>query len=71
MILMTPHIDPARQLLTGPTAFMTERNEHEVRCGLCARPVYVDDETYRMANESGPDDPFRCEICAEENVDVA
>jgi hypothetical protein len=71
MITMTPQIDPNKQLLTGPTTFMTERNEHEVRCGMCARPVYVDDETYRKGNESGEDDPYRCEICAEEYADVA
>ena len=66
MITMTPQIDSLNQSLTGPTAFMTERNEHEVRCGLCARPVYVDDETYRKGKEPGQDDPYRCEICAEE-----
>ena len=66
MITMTPQIDPLKQSFTGPTAFMTERNEHEVRCGLCARPVYVDDETYFKGNEAGEDDPYRCETCAEE-----
>jgi hypothetical protein len=53
---------------------MTERNEHEVRCGMCAREVYVDDETYRFASraiESGLDNPFRCEVCAEEYDDLA
>ena len=66
MITLTPQIDPNKQFLAGPTSFITERNEHEVRCGMCARLVYVDDETYRKGEESGQDDPYRCEICAEE-----
>ena len=52
---------------------MTERNEHEVRCAMCARTVYVDEETFDFANEaieSGLDNPFRCEICAEEYDDL-
>lgn len=58
----------------GPTSFMTERNEHEVRCGMCSRPFYVDDETYRYVSEaieSGLDDPYRCKVCAEEYDDLA
>jgi hypothetical protein len=45
---------------------MTRQNEIEVRCGTCARALYVDDETYRLGSEeikSGADNPFRCEIC--------
>ncbi len=66
MITMTPHIDPTTQMPTGPTLFMTERNEHEVRCGMCARSLYVDDETYHEGSQSGLDNnPYRCEVCAE------
>ena len=71
MMILTPQNDP---LKTGPTSFMTERNDHEVRCGMCRRPFYVDDETYRYASEaieSGLDDPYRCEVCAEEYDDLA
>jgi hypothetical protein len=53
---------------------MTEQNEHEVRCGMCAREIYVDEETFRSASEaidSGLDSPFRCEICAEEYDDLS
>jgi hypothetical protein len=53
---------------------MTERNGIEVRCGSCARPVYVDDETYRFGSDeikSGGDNPFRCENCEEEFDDPA
>lgn len=73
MILLTPQADPAKQITMGPTSFMTERNEHEVRCGMCARPVYVDDQTYRNGSEaieSGLDNPYRCETCAEEYDDL-
>ena len=73
MMILRPQIDQNKQTATGPTSFMTERNEHEVRCGMCARTVYVDEETYRFASEaieSGLDNPFRCEVCAEEYDDL-
>ncbi len=44
-----------------------------VRCGMCAREVYVDDETYRFGSDamnSGLDNPFRCEVCIEEYDDL-
>ena len=70
MTIVTPHNDPFK---IGPTSFMTYRNRHEVRCGMCKRSFYVDDETYRYAGEviiSGLDDPYRCEGCAEEYDDL-
>jgi hypothetical protein len=69
MTTLRSYIDPDQQPVTGPTSFMTDRNEHEVRCGMCARETYVDEETFRSgseAMESGMENPFRCEICAEE-----
>ena len=74
MTTLRSYVDPDQQTATGPTSFMTERNEHEVRCGMCARSVYVDDETYRYVSDaikSGLDNPFRCEICDEEYDDLA
>ncbi|HKY26762.1 MAG TPA: hypothetical protein VJM12_02325 [Pyrinomonadaceae bacterium] len=74
MTTLHSSFDPDRQLATGPTSFMTERNEHEVRCGMCARAVYVDEETYQFVSDaikSGLDNPFRCEICEEEYDDLA
>jgi hypothetical protein len=71
MMIVTPQIDPTKP---GPTSFMTERNDREVRCGMCRRAFYVDDETYQYtteAIESGLDDPYRCEVCAEEYDDLA
>lgn len=74
MTTLRSYVDQDQQTATGPTSFMTERNEHEVRCGMCARSVYVDDETYRYVSDaikSGLDNPFRCEICDEEYDDLA
>ena len=67
-------IDSDKQTASGPKPFMSERNEREVRCGMCARAVYVDEPTFRFVSEaidSGLDNPFRCEICAEEYDDLA
>jgi len=74
MTTLRSYIDPDQQTATGPTSFMTERNEIEVRCGICARPVYVDEETYRFGSDeikSGLDNPFRCENCEDEYDDPA
>ncbi len=57
----------------GPTAFKTERNQHEVRCGMCGTIIYTDEETFSFVEEaikSGLDDPFRCERCKEEYDDL-
>ena len=73
MTTLRSYIEPNQQKATGPTSFMTERNEHEVRCGMCARTVYVNEENYgfvKEAMESGLDNPFRCEVCAEEYDDL-
>jgi uncharacterized protein YlaI len=74
MTTLRSYIDPDQQKATGPTSFMTERNAREVRCVMCARTVYVDEETYRFASdalESGFDNPFRCEACSDEYDDLA
>lgn len=74
MTTLRSYIDPDQQSTTGPTSFMTERNEHEVRCGMCARTAYVDEETFRSVSEaieSGLENPFRCELCEEEYDDLA
>lgn len=55
------------------TSLMTDENQHEVRCGMCAAEIYVDDEGYRLYMEaltSGLDNPFRCEVCNEEYDDL-
>jgi hypothetical protein len=74
MPTLRSYIDPDQQTETRPTSFKTEWNEHEVRCGMCAREFSIDEETFRSmseAIESGLDNPFRCEICAEEYDDLA
>ena len=74
MTTLRAYIDADQQEPTGPTSFLTERNDHEVRCGMCARNVFVDEDTYRFASDainSGLDNPFRCEVCSEEYDDLA
>lgn len=74
MTTLRSYIDPDQQTTTGPTSFMTTRNEHELRCSVCARSVFVDDQEFRLASEaitSGADNPIRCEICEEEYDDLA
>lgn len=60
-------------IVTAPE-IMTDDDQHEVRCGMCARELYVDDDGYRLyceAINSGLDNPFRCEVCSEEYDDLA
>ncbi len=55
------------------TSTMTDDKQHEVRCGMCAKELYVDEENYRRYTEaliSGLDNPFRCEVCNEEYDDL-
>ena len=68
------HIDQNQQSPVTPAAIMTDDKQHEVRCGMCARELYVDDESYGLYMEainSGLDNPFRCEVCNEEYDDLA
>jgi len=67
------YIDRSHQLPLVPASVMTDENQHEVRCGMCARELYVDNEGYRLymeAMNSGLDNPFRCETCNEEYDDL-
>ena len=68
------YIDQSHQLPIVATSVMTDENQHEVRCGMCARELYVDEDAYRLYSEaliSGLDNPFRCEVCSEEYDDLA
>ena len=73
--MTTLPLDPHQQIATqGPTVVKTQQNQHEVRCGMCGRIIYVDEETFsfvREAIETGLDDPFRCEHCKVEYDDLA
>ena len=74
MTTLRSYIDPDQQTATGSSSFRTEQNEIEVRCGICARPMYVDQETYGFGSDeikSGRDNPFRCEHCEEDYDDPA
>lgn len=69
MSILRSYIDQNQQHQIPPAAStMTDENQHEVRCGTCARELYVDDDGYGLymnAMRSGLDNPFRCEICEE------
>ncbi len=74
MSTLSPYIDQNQQRLPVVTQFPTDTHLHEVRCGMCARELFVDDEGYRLYMEalnSGLDNPFRCEVCNEEYDDLA
>ena len=63
-----------RPTLIAAQSVMTDEKQHEVRCGMCARELYVDEDDYRFYSEallSGLDNPFRCEVCSEEYDDLA
>lgn len=69
MATLRSYLDPDQQTAIGPTSFMTERNEYEVRCGMCSRIAYVDQETYcwiKKVLKSGIENPFQCEMCDKE-----
>ena len=68
------YIDRNQQAPIMATSIMTDEKQHEVRCGMCARELYVDEDAYHFYSEallSGLDNPFRCEICSEEYDDLA
>ena len=74
MTTLRSYIDQNQQHVIAPTSIMTDENQHEVRCGMCARELYVDDQGYSLYMEaltSGVDNPFRCELCEEEYDDLA
>jgi hypothetical protein len=73
MSTLHSYTEPGKPLLIAPSSTMTDEQQHEVRCGMCARELYVDDEGYRLymeAIDSGLDNPFRCEVCNEEYDDL-
>jgi len=74
MSTLRSQIDQNQQRLPGVTPFPTDTNLHEVRCGMCAKELFVDEDGYRLYMEalnSGLDNPFRCEVCNEEYDDLA
>jgi hypothetical protein len=71
MLQLVPNQNMSTQ---GPTVFKTERNQHEARCGMCGRIIYIEEETFDFVSDAikaGLDDPFRCELCKEEYDDLA
>ncbi|HEY0730030.1 MAG TPA: hypothetical protein VGD38_18230 [Pyrinomonadaceae bacterium] len=73
MTTLRSYIDQNQQPRFVPGTIMTDETQHEVRCGMCARELYVDDDGYRLymeAMNAGLDNPFRCETCNEEYDDL-
>jgi hypothetical protein len=73
--MLRSHIEQNQQrTLAAATPIMTDERQHEVRCGMCAKELYVDEDGYRFYSEaidSGLDNPFRCDVCSEEYDDLA
>jgi hypothetical protein len=69
MTVARSYTEPNQQPAILANSIMTDENQHEVRCGMCAREIYVDDDAYRFYSEallSDLNNPFRCEVCSEE-----
>ena len=67
------HTEQTQRAPIPATSLMTDEKQHEVRCGMCARELYVDEDSYLLYSEallSGLDNPFRCEVCSEEYDDL-
>lgn len=74
MSTLRSYIDQNQQKSFAVTSLPTDTNLHEVRCGMCAKELYVDEEgygRYMEALSSGLDNPFRCDVCNEEYDDLA
>ena len=69
MTTLSNHIDLTQQLPILATSIMTDEDQYEVRCGMCARELYVGEDAYQFYTEalvSGSENLFRCEVCCEE-----
>lgn len=74
MTTLRSYTDQNQPALIPAGSTMTDENQHEVRCGMCARELYVNEDAYEFYTEalvSGLDNPFRCEVCSEEYDDLA
>lgn len=57
-----------------PTNHQTERNRHELYCGLCGESFFVDDfvfEDITRVIEETLENPFVCEDCLEEYEELS
>ena len=73
MTTLRSYTDQNQPTFIPAASTMTDDNQHEVRCGMCARELYVDEDAYNYYTEalvSGLDNPFRCEVCSEEYDDL-
>ena len=67
------YIDQNLQTPILATSIMTDDTQHEVRCGMCGRIIYVEEQTFNFVSdaiEAGLDNPFRCALCKVEYDDL-
>ena len=72
MSTVTSYINHHHSGIIDAPSTMTDDDQLEVRCGMCARELYVDAEGYGLyceALNSGLENPFRCEVCSEDYDD--
>ena len=48
MTSLDSYVDRDQQALIRAQSIMTDDNQHEVRCGMCARELYVDEDAYEL-----------------------
>ena len=58
MTTLRSDIDQKQPPLIPATSLMTDENQHEVRCGMCAR-AQEDNNLFAKEYSAGPD-TFRC-----------
>jgi hypothetical protein len=69
MNTVNPYIDQNHQLPVAKPPVTMDETEYEIRCGMCAREISVDEKTYRTYRDAlvaGLENEFRCEVCSEE-----
>lgn len=74
MNIVRSYVDRSHQLPITAGSVMTDENQYEVRCGICARELYVDEDAHQFYSEalsSRLNNPFRCQICSEEYDNLA
>jgi hypothetical protein len=60
--------------LQHASPYKSEDHQQEIRCSVCGRLYYVDDETFDRLERSVKydlDNPFLCEECVREYQDAA
>src|ERR1043165_1847043 len=64
----------AEEQIAGLTPYKTGSNRFELRCGMCGKIYYADEQTFdriNTATRAGLDNPFMCDACEEEHDELA